>query len=757
MTTSTLGYPRIGEQREWKKALEAYWAKQTTEDELHKEMKDIRLNHLKKQQASGIDVIPVGDFTYYDHMLDMAVMFGLIPERYGKISGQVPLDTYFSMARGSQDVPACEMTKWYNTNYHYIVPELEGLTPSLTDNRPLALYKEAKKELGIEGKPVLVGPYSFLKLAKHYETAQFGDWLQQLTPLYSQVLKELADVGVLWVQIDEPSLTGDVSEEELALIQQAYETLRSDVPQLNILLQTYFDAVDAYETIVELPVAGIGLDFVHDGGKNLHAVETKGFPGDKVLAAGVIDGRNIWKAKVIDKLTLLQQLERSVADHSKLWVQPSASLLHTPVTVKNETELDPTLKRALSFADEKLLEVVTLKKLLESKEDGDRTAIQENEQLFKDLEATGWRKEQPDTAPFEEVKRPLSYEERRQKQLEKWDLPILPTTTIGSFPQTKEVRRLRAQLKKGNLSQEAYTEQIEAHIRTWIQHQEDIGLDVLVHGEFERNDMVEFFGERLDGFAFTKHAWVQSYGSRGVKPPIIYGDVAFKSPMTVEETVYAQSLTKLPVKGMLTGPVTILNWSFERDDLPKRQVAFQIAEAIRAEVAALEEAGIEMIQIDEPALREGLPLKRDDWQSYLDWAVHAFRLSSSYVKDTTQVHTHMCYSEFQDIIDAISALDADVISIETSRSQGDILSTFEDNVYDKGIGLGVYDIHSPRVPAKEEMLHVIHRALSVLPADLFWVNPDCGLKTRSEEETIAALKEMVSAAVVAREEVSSKS
>ncbi|EZH66177.1 5-methyltetrahydropteroyltriglutamate--homocysteine methyltransferase [Bacillaceae bacterium JMAK1] len=757
MTTSSLGYPRIGEQREWKKALEAYWSNTISEDDLHAQLKEIRLNHLRKQKKAGIDVIPIGDFTYYDHILDASVMFGLIPKRYDYSGGPVSIDTYFAMARGNAEAPACEMTKWYNTNYHYIVPELQDSTPTVTENRLVTLYKEAKDELGIEGKPVLIGPYSFLKLAKHYDLSQTEDWLKQLTVVYSQILRELEEAGVLWVQLDEPSLVTNVTDEEMTFVKDIYETLHEDVPNLQIIVQTYFDAVENYDQVIELPVAGIGLDFVHDGGKNLHAIQTKGFPGDKVLAAGVIDGRNIWKAKVVDKLALLEQVKQVVKTPEKLWIQPSSSLLHTPVTVQNEPELDPVLKRALSFADEKLIEVVTLKELLYSDQSADHTALRENQQLFKDIEATGWRKQEPNTAPFSEVSRTASYEERRPKQLEKWNLPILPTTTIGSFPQTKEVRRLRAQVKKGSITEEDYKTQINDYISTWIKHQEDIGLDVLVHGEFERNDMVEFFGERLEGFAFTKNAWVQSYGSRGVKPPIIYGDVSFKEAMTVEETVYAQSLTSKPVKGMLTGPVTILNWSFERDDLPKYQVAFQIAEAIKEEVSALESAGIEMIQIDEPALREGLPLKEQDWKTYLDWAVHAFRLSSSHVQDTTQIHTHMCYSEFQDIIDAIRALDADVISIETSRSQGDILSTFEENTYELGIGLGVYDIHSPRVPSEEEMSTILNRALKVLPVERFWVNPDCGLKTRKEEETIAALKLMVNAAKHARKQVTTTS
>ncbi|SDI48824.1 5-methyltetrahydropteroyltriglutamate--homocysteine S-methyltransferase [Natribacillus halophilus] len=752
MNTSLLGYPRIGEKREWKKALEDHWAGNLSAEDLHAEMKKIRLNHLKKQQDAGIEYIPVGDFTYYDHILDAATMFGFIPERFTYEGGKVPLDTYFAMARGNKDVHASEMTKWYNTNYHYIVPEIGNTTPSLKENYLLEAYKEAREELGIEGKPVVIGPYSFLKLAKHYESEAFPELLEQLTNVYTQLFTELADAGVQWVQVDEPSLVTTIPEEDLTLVAKAYETLQKEVPQLNLLLQTYFDAVSHYEKVIQLPVAGFGLDFVHDQGKNLHALQTHGFPEDKVLAAGIIDGRNIWKAKLRDKRVLLQEIQ-IVVDEDNVWLQPSASLLHTPVTVENEPDLDETLKRALSFADEKMEELITLHNLAAGESEANAKILEDNEQIFADLKTKGWRKEEPDNSAFQEVSRPLSYEERREKQLEKWPLPTLPTTTIGSFPQTRDVRRLRARYKKGELSQEEYQSAIQSHIRTWIEHQEDIGLDVLVHGEFERNDMVEFFGERLEGFAFTKHAWVQSYGSRGVKPPIIYGDVRFKEPMTVEETVYAQSLTDKPVKGMLTGPVTILNWSFERDDLPKQQVAFQIAEAIKEEVSALEEAGIEMIQIDEPALREGLPLKREDWQTYLDWAVHAFRLSSSHVKNTTQIHTHMCYSEFQDIITTISALDADVISIETSRSQGDILETFEDNVYDKGIGLGVYDIHSPRVPSEDEMLHILHRALNVLPADLFWVNPDCGLKTRGEEETIAALKKMVNAAQKARAEI----
>ncbi len=752
--SSNLGYPRIGENREWKKALEAYWSGKLQEDHFENEMKLIRLGRLQKQKEAGIDLIPVGDFTYYDHMLDMSAMFGVIPRRFGYRGGPVSMDVYFAMARGSDGAAACEMTKWFNTNYHYIVPELDNVTPVLTHNRPLHAYREAKEVLGIEGKPVIVGPFTFVKLSKGYEAEAFADTVRRFVPLYEQILQELEREGVTWVQMDEPALVASDSEDDAKLLREVYGRLHQAAPGLKLLLQTYFGSVDWSPELVRLPVQAIGLDFVHGREPNLQALERHGFPHDKILAAGLIDGRNIWRSDLTEKLRLIEQIGRTVPPE-RLIIQPSCSLLHVPVHLRRETKLDPVLKRALAFADEKLDEIVVLARAVREGTDAVAAELKAGREALAELNGSPSRNREDvrnavDRISDRPAKREMPFKERQKLQRNVWNLPPLPTTTIGSFPQTAEVRQARQLWRKGEWSKERYDEFIREQIREWIRLQEQIGLDVLVHGEFERTDMVEYFGEKLGGFAFTQNGWVQSYGSRCVKPPVIYGDVYFISPMTVEETVYAQSLTEKPVKGMLTGPVTILNWSFVRDDIPRKQVAYQIALALRKEVEHLEAAGIRMIQVDEPALREGLPLSRKHWNEYLEWAVNAFRLATCTVKETTQIHTHMCYCEFHDIIDAIRELDADVISIETSRSHGELIASFEHHTYDKGIGLGVYDIHSPRVPSADEMLGMIERALRVLPHDLFWINPDCGLKTRGKEETVASLKNMVSAAREAR-------
>lgn len=752
MKSSNLGYPRIGQNREWKKVLEAFWAGKLSEADFHVQLKQIRLQNLKKQQDQGIDIIPVGDFTYYDHILDTAVMFGLIPTRFEYNGGKVSLATYYDIARGNAKATAGEMTKWFNTNYHYIVPELNGIKPVLTENRLLTAYREAKQELNIEGRPVLVGPYTLLKLSKGYEQEELGAWIEKLLPLYAQVLTELQAEGVTWIQIDEPIVSTTLSEDDKKHIAHIYNYLTSEVSSLNILLQTYFEAVDDYEFVTGLPVDGIGLDFVHDRGANLAAISKFGFPADKVLSAGVIDGRGIWKADLHQKLKLLEELNQYAHN---IIVAPSNSLLHVPVTTAGETKLDPVVRDALSFADEKLTEIVTLTKGINEGEAAIESQLIDAAKKRDTLAQSPSRDVKAVHALVanltdEQSNRKSKAEVRSRLQEQKFKLPLLPTTTIGSFPQTPEVRAARQKWRKKIWSEERYNSFIENEIKFWIEEQEKLNLDVLVHGEFERTDMVEFFGEKLEGFAFTSNGWVQSYGSRCVKPPVIYGDVDLSQPMTVKETVFAQSLTKLPVKGMLTGPITILNWSFVRDDIPRKEVAYQIAFALQKEVEALENAGIGMIQVDEPALREGLPLKREQWEEYLDWSVRAFKLSTATVQDETQIHTHMCYSEFHDIIDDISALDADVISIETSRSHGELISSFESYHYDKGIGLGVYDIHSPRVPSVEEMTVMIDRALRVLDPALFWINPDCGLKTRKYDETVAALANMVKATEAAR-------
>ncbi len=760
--SSNLGYPRIGEKREWKKALEQFWAGKISKDVFLATVKKLRLSYLKKQKDLGVDLIPVGDFSLYDHVLDTAVLFGLIPDRFNKGDKKIPLETYFSIARGDKEAEASEMTKWFNTNYHYIVPEISNKTrPFITENRLLTLFNEAKNELDIIAKPVIVGPVTLLRLSKGYDRDHFRPLLESLIPLYVRVFNELKDAGAEWVQIDEPVLVGTLSQEDLEVFRETYRSIRNGVRGLKLLLQTYFEAIDGYEEIIKLPVDGIGLDFVDGREANLSLLQTAGFPKDKVLAAGVIDGRNVWKTDLAATFDLLSKLLGYVGGKDKLFVSPSSSLLHVPVTVRNEASLDPLLKNALSFADEKLTETVTLVKGLNSGKAAIEADIRKSRDDLQALQQSDHRNNKNVQRELRHLgselpSRPGSFRLRRQIQKDAFQLPILPTTTIGSFPQTPEVRQARRNLRKGEWSEEQYNQFIKDETGKWIKIQENIGVDVLVHGEFERNDMVEYFGEKLAGFAFTRFGWVQSYGSRCVKPPLIFGDVAWQKPITVKESAYAQSLTKLPVKGMLTGPVTIYNWSFVRNDISQADVFNQIALALKKEVHALEEADIRMIQVDEPALREGLPLKEKKKAGYLHDAVYAFRLATSFVNNDTQVHTHMCYSEFDEIIEAIDALDTDVISIEAARSHGEIISTFEDFKYEKGIGLGVYDIHSPRIPSVDEIKSYAERALQVLDPKLFWINPDCGLKTRKPEEAIPALKNMVEAAHEVRKELESK-
>ncbi|AFC31017.1 MetE [Paenibacillus mucilaginosus 3016] len=751
--SSVLGYPRIGVHREWKKALEAFWSGRLGESGLHEELQAIRLDHLRRLKEKGIHLIPVNDFSYYDHVLDTAVMFGIVPRRFGYTGGAVPLSTYYGIARGLKDAPAGEMTKWFNTNYHYIVPELDGAEPVLTENKPLLAYREAREKLGISGKPVLLGPLTFLKLSKGYAERDTDAWIGRLLPLYVQVLRELAEEGAEWVQLDEPVLVTNVSEADVQRLKRIYETFASAVPRIRIMLQTYFESLEHYRDIIRLPVQGIGLDFVQGGEGNLSSIRAHGFPEDKVLGAGVIDGRGIWRAPLSGKLKLLRELSEFVSPE-RLIVQTSCSLLHVPVTAKGETELPAGLKNALAFADEKLEEVVLLARALADGGAADDAGLEAADLALDLLQRSPERSrgdiQQAVAAILDQPTERSPFGVRQTEQRKKWKLPLFPTTTIGSFPQSAEVRTARQSWRRGEWSGEQYAGFIRGQIDRWIDLQEEIGLDVLVHGEFERTDMVEFFGEKLAGFAFTRNGWVQSYGSRCVKPPIIYGDAAFVKPMTVEETKYAQSRTPRPVKGMLTGPITILNWSFVRDDLPREEIAYQLAYALRQEVEALERAGIGMIQVDEPAVREGLPLKEAEHAAYLAWAVRAFRLATCSVQDTTQIHTHMCYCDFHDMIGSIEAMDADVISIETSRSHGELIGSFETNTYRLGIGLGVYDIHSPRIPPVEEMTSMVERALRVLEPGLFWINPDCGLKTRGAEETAASLRHMVEAARIVR-------
>ncbi|MBD3107386.1 5-methyltetrahydropteroyltriglutamate--homocysteine S-methyltransferase [Bacillus sp. AGMB 02131] len=749
LKTSNLGYPRIGENREWKKALEQYWAGKIDEQTLEQLTEKVLLSNIQKQIKQGIDFIPVNDFTYYDHMLDTATMFGVVPTRYGDINDTITLNQYFSMARGNSTAVASEMTKWFNTNYHYIIPELNDVTFRLVENKPLKAYRKVKDKLGIEGKPVMVGPYTFLKLSKGYNEKQIPGILLQLIPLYQRILKELQNEGVQWVQIDEPILVTSITSDELKIVQYIYNQLHEATPSLNIMLQTYFDSVDAYETITSLPVQGIGLDFVHGLDHNLRNIQTFGFPEDKVLGLGIIDGRNIWKADLNKKKEIIDTILELV-DTENVWIQPSCSLLHVPITTNNESSIDEMLINVLAFADEKLHEIQLLKNSYESDSNDLEEVFTNNKRDIQIINMSPARNKSYVHAAIknitdQEFKRNENFEQRKEIQKKYWQLPDYPTTTIGSFPQTIEVRKARRQFKNGEWTAIQYDEFIENEIARWISIQEEIGLDVLVHGEFERNDMVEYFGEKLSGFTFSSNGWVQSYGSRCVKPPIIYGDVAFIEPMTLHESLYAKSLTNKPVKGMLTGPATILNWSFVRDDIARKEVCFQIALALREEIQLLEQNDIKMIQVDEPALREGLPLKKENWKEYLDWGVQSFLLATSSVEATTQIHTHMCYCDFNNFLDVISKLDADIISIETSRSHGELLQSSQLKSYDKGIGLGVYDIHSPRVPSVEEITEIIEKYTKILPKEQIWVNPDCGLKTRKEEETVASLQNMVKA------------
>ncbi|MGE6517415.1 5-methyltetrahydropteroyltriglutamate--homocysteine S-methyltransferase [Lysinibacillus sphaericus] len=756
-TTTAIGYPYIGEDREWKKTLEAFWRNELSEENFLQKLKEIRLGRIDKQLRAGLDIVSVGDFTYYDRMLDTAMMFGLVPKRFNWQGAEVDLQTYYSAARGNDHAVACEMTKWFNTNYHYIVPEFEGQTLQLTENKILAAFLEAKEAFGITAKPTLIGPYTFCKLTKGYDKITEASFILALLPLYTQVIQELIDAGADWIQLEEPSLVTTLDDAEIMLVQEIYKQLTASVPGANIMLQTYFESLSAYEDIVALPVKGIGLDFVHGYDNNMEALRQYGFPQEKVLAVGVINGRDIWRANLAEVSTTIKAIEQ--LSHVKdLWIQSSCSLQHVPITTALETKLEPVVKNALAFADEKLLEITEVTKYLKEKNHATNQTISESMKAIEALKNHPVRNNSAIqkavlAVSSQDFERQHDFKARQMIQQAKLQLPLFPTTTIGSFPQSDEVKRTRSAWRKKQLSDEEYAAFVAQETKRWIAIQEELDLDVLVHGEFERTDMVEYFGEKLTGFAFTAKAWVVSYGSRCVKPPIIYGDVAWETPMTVKETVYAQSLTERYVKGMLTGPVTILNWSFVRNDISREDVTYQIALALRKEVEALETAGIAIIQVDEPALREGLPLRKEHWGSYLQWTVNAFKLATASVKDDTQIHTHMCYCEFNDFIEPISALDADVISIETSRSHGELISSLQVNPYEKGIGLGVYDIHSPRVPSEDEMLNIMQDSLQVLSKNQFWVNPDCGLKTRKEPETVEALAYMVAAAKKLRQQV----
>ncbi|XRD23382.1 5-methyltetrahydropteroyltriglutamate--homocysteine S-methyltransferase [Lysinibacillus fusiformis] len=756
-TSTLIGYPYIGDDREWKKALEAFWRQERTEEDFQATLKSIRLSRIEKQLQSGIDMVTVGDFTLYDRMLDTALMFGLVPKRFNWQGGRVDLHTYYSVARGNPSAVASEMTKWFNTNYHYIVPEYEGQPLQLTENKVLVDFLEAKEAFGIIAKPTLIGTYTFYKLTKGYNKLTQVEYLVALLPLYAQIIQELVDAGAQWIQLEEPSLVTTLDSAERKLVQEIYTQLATTVPAAKLMLQTYFEALCSYETLITLPVQGFGLDFVHGYKGNMESLRQFGFPQDKVLAIGIVNGRDIWRSNLAEANATIQAIEK-LSDAKELWIQPSSSLQHVPISTSLEKKLDPVLKQALAFADEKIEEIIELTKYRKNQDGTLRHNFSASMKVIEALKNHTIRQNKmiqqaAQSVSTKDFERHSDFNQRQKIQQQALGLPLFPTTTIGSFPQSDEVKRNRNAWRKKQLSNEDYEAFIELETKRWIHLQEDLDMDVLVHGEFERTDMVEYFGEKLTGFAFTEKAWVVSYGSRCVKPPIIYGDVAWASAITVKESAYAQSLTKRFVKGMLTGPVTILNWSFVRDDISRKDVAYQIALALRKEVEALETAGISIIQVDEPALREGLPLRKEEWGTYLDWAVNAFKLATSSVKDETQIHTHMCYCEFNDFIEPISALDADVISIETSRSHGELISSLQVNPYTKGIGLGVYDIHSPRVPSEGEMLAIMRDSLQVLDKHQFWVNPDCGLKTRKEPETIAALANMVGATKILRQEV----
>ncbi len=756
--SSNLGFPRIGPNRELKKALERYWKGESDEKALLAESKRLRADNWKLQRDAGIDLIPCNDFSLYDHVIDMACLLGVIPKRYELKGDMMDLKTYFAMTRGTQeggrDLAAMEMTKWFDTNYHYIVPELKtDRTFKIASTKVFDEFAEAKA-LGITPKPVLIGPISFLLLAKAKEKGVRPlDHLPKLLPVYAEILKRLTAQGAEWVQMDEPFLAMDLSD----AVRKTYQTAYSVLAQQNgakLLVASYFEGLrENLKTALALPVQALHVDLVRAPGQ-LDEILKK-YPEDKMLSIGVVDGRNIWRSD-LEKTLAVAETAKAKLGGDRLILAPSCSLLHTPVDLAAETALDAELKNWLAFAKQKLAEVIALTKAVNGERKGVEKAFRESREAIASRGASE-RIHNPSVKKrmasisegMKERKHPFG--QRKKAQHKALGLPLLPTTTIGSFPQTAEVRQKRAQFKSGDITEKQYEAFLEKETALAVRKQEDVGIDVLVHGEFERNDMVEYFGEQLSGFAFSKNGWVQSYGSRCVKPPVIYGDVSREEPMTVRWAAYAQGLTDRIMKGMLTGPVTVLQWSFVRDDQPRERTAMQIALAIRDEVLDLEKAGIRIIQIDEPAFREGLPLRRADWDAYLQWAADAFRLSASGVKDETQIHTHMCYSEFNDIIDSIAKLDADVISIETSRSQMELLDAFTDFRYPNEIGPGVYDIHSPRVPSVEEMEHLLAKALKVLSPDQVWVNPDCGLKTRGWKEVEPALRNMVAAARALRE------
>jgi 5-methyltetrahydropteroyltriglutamate--homocysteine methyltransferase len=766
MLTQNLGYPRIGSQRELKKVCENYWAGKTGLKNVLTVGKAIRYENWQLQKSAGIDLIPSNDFSFYDHVLDHSFMFGAIPKRYHGViqqQGHEELDLYFAMARGYQrnglDTVAMEMTKWFDTNYHYIVPEFhKDQSFKLFSTKIIDEFYEAK-QLGIITKPVLIGPVSYLLLGKEKEAGFHKlDLIKNLLPVYIEIISKLQALGLEWIQFDEPFLTLDLSQSEQQVYKDTYKQIRKEFPYLKIMLATYFESLDNNTALAaSLPIDTLHIDLVR-APQQLDEVISH-LPGKTILSLGVVDGRNVWKNDFEASLAIIAKAREKLGD-DRVWISPSCSLIHSPCDLRNETNEDVLtgqVKQWLAFARQKVNEVVLLKNLSIDGNSNQRqlaeNVLANTDRKTSELIHNQAVKQRMIRITEKDAQRNQAFHVRRIKQQQLLNLPLFATTTIGSFPQTSEVRSWRAKYKKGLLTETEYNQLIEKETEDAVKWQEEIDLDVLVHGEFERNDMVEYFGEKLSGFAFTQNGWVQSYGSRCVKPPIIYGDVSRPKAMTVKWSAYAQSLTSKWMKGMLTGPVTILQWSFVRNDQPRSETCTQIALAIRDEVCDLEKAGIKIIQIDEPAIREGLPLRKGEWVAYLDWAIKAFRISASGVQDDTQIHTHMCYSEFNDIIKGIADMDADVITIETSRSQMELLDVFADFKYPNEIGPGVYDIHSPRVPNRQEMIHLLKKAKAVIPGNQLWVNPDCGLKTRGWDETKKALIEMVAAAKHMREPI----
>jgi len=762
--THNLGFPRIGAKRELKFALESYWKGESTLETLKSVGAELRARHWQDQ--AGIDLAPVGDFAFYDQMLDMSFTLGNLPERVRGLKGDV-LDNYFRVARGRSaaradadahcgGVAAGEMTKWFDTNYHYIVPEFTADTEFRLDaSRLLEQLAEAKAQ-GIPAKPVIIGPVTYLALGKTKDGSDRLALLERLLPVYAELLTTLAEQGAKWVQIDEPVLVTELDAPWRHAFDVAYHELKG--APVKLLLATYFGTLqDQAYLAANLPVAGLHLDAVRGRDDVMPLLNL--LPSDKILSLGVIDGRNIWKTDLNAVLDWLEPIQQQLG--KRLWIAPSCSLLHVPVDLDSERKLDGEVKSWLAFAKQKLAELRVLASALNQGRDAVRAELDANRAAC-DARRGSPRVHNPEVkAAIARIDAQLGqrqhpYPERAAKQAERLGLPSFPSTTIGSFPQTREIRQARRQFKVGEIDQAAYTEIMRGEIARCVREQEALGLDVLVHGEPERNDMVEYFGEQLDGYAFSQFGWVQSYGSRCVKPPILFGDISRPRAMTVDWIRYAQSLTDKPMKGMLTGPVTILNWSFVRDDQPRAVSCRQLALAMREEVLDLERAGVRVIQIDEAALREGLPLRRSQWQGYLDWAVECFRITANGVADETQIHTHMCYSEFNDIIASIAEMDADVITIETSRSDMELLDAFDDFNYPNEIGPGVYDIHSPNIPTVEHMVELMRKAAERIPAQRLWVNPDCGLKTRQWNEVVPALAQMVTAAKTLRGDLGDK-